>query len=360
MANLELIVGGKRYGGWKSIKVVRSIESISGSFSLEASDRWANQEIPWPIRPEDPCRVEIDGAVVIDGWVEKPHLGLAAVQLSYAGRDRAAALVDCSAILKHWSFSGATVFDIAKKVCAPFGIPVSIQAGLILPKPTKKQVVNPGDTPFEIIHTAAKSAEVLVVSDGAGGIVITRAGARRVATPIVQGGNILLDADFESDSTERFYKYIVATQTSSESYFKSQADVESVTKVFATATDAGVRRKDRVLLIRPETGLTKVFAQRRADWEARVRAAKAETASAVVRGWHEPGGGLWPVNALVTLRVPRIGIDGEMLITEAEHSVGTEGQITHLKLVRPDAFTPEPQAVVSGAFAWPELKHGAK
>lgn len=358
MADLELIVQGRRYGGWKSIQVVRSIESISGKFSLEASDRWADQDIPWPIREEDPCRVEIDGEVVIDGYVEKRRQGLASLGLSYTGTDRSAALVQCSAILNHWSFSGATVLEVAKKVCAPFDIHVSLQAGLKLPKPDKKQVANPGDTPFEIMHTAAKSAEVLLVSDGRGGIVITRAGARRVATPLVQGGDILLDADVEYDATDRFHKYIVATQSSSESYFSSAADVESVTKIFATAIDSGVRRDNRVLLIRPETGLTKAYAQRRADWEARVRAARAETVSVVVLGWHEPGGSLWPVNALVTIRVPRIGINGEMLITEAEHTVDDQGQITKLKLVRPDAFTPEPNAVVGGTGAWKELKDG--
>lgn len=359
MSELELIVGGRRYGGWRSIRVTRSIESICGQFDVEAADRWADQEEPWPIVEEDPCRVEIDGEVVIDGYVDKrrPRLSGNALSLSYDGRDRAGALVDCSALLKQWSFKGATVLDIARKVCEPFAIPVSIQPGLTLPKAQKKQVVTPGDSPFEIMHVAAKAAEVLIVSDAKGGIVITRAGSKRAPTALVQGENVL-EAEIDYDATERFSRYIVATQTGGESYFTSAADVESVTKIFAEATDVGVRRKNRVLIIRPETGLTKEYARRRGDWEARVRAARAETATVTVIGWRQPGGELWPLNALVSVRIPRIGINGVMLISEVTHVLGSGGKKTALRLVRPDAFTPEPQAKVGSTGRWKEIADG--
>lgn len=355
MPSLELVVNGKRYGGWKNIRVTRSMESISGSFEVEAADRWADQEEPWPIVREDACRVEIDGETVIEGNVDKPHLRLGQ-PTSYSGRDRAAELVDCSALLKHWSFTGKSVVDIAKTVCEPFGIAVSVQAGLKLPKPQKKQVVTPGDSPFEIIHSAAKAAEVLAVSDGKGGIIITRAGARRAATPLVQGENVL-DADFELDASERFYRYIVVGQTGGASA-TTEGDVESVTKIYAEAIDQGVRRKERVLIIRSETGLNIADARRRADWEARVRAARSESASITVIGWRQPGGDLWPLNALVDVRVPRIGIDGQMLISENEFTQGDGGKKTRLRLVRSDAFTPEPQARVSGTTAWPKQLSG--
>lgn len=359
MPNLDLIVGGRRYGGWKSIRVTRSIESISGSFDVQAADRWADQEIPWPIAPEDPCRVEIDGEVVIDGTVEKRRNKLGG-DVSYSGYDRSQALVACSALLKQWSFTGANVLDIARKVCDPFGIPVSVQPGLrVPPKPPRKQVVTPGDTPFEIMHTAAKAAEVLIVSDGKGGIVITRAGASRAPTALVQGENVF-DAEWEYDGADRFHKYIVATQIAGESYFATAGDVESVTKVFAQATDVGVRRTERALIIRPETGLTTEYARRRADWEARVRAAKAASGTVTVLGWRQPSGELWPLNALVSVRIPRIGVDGDLLISEVTHSLGDGGKKTELRLVRPDAFAPEPTATVGPSGAWPELAHGAK
>lgn len=353
MSDLSLLVNGIRYGGWKSVRVTRSIESISGSFELEASDRWGGQDVPWPIMEEDACRVEIDGAVVIDGFIDKRSIALSADArtLSYSGRDGAGILVDCSIDLDKWTFRNASVFDIAKKVAEPFGIAVSMQSGLVLPKPQAKIVVSPGDAAFEVIANAARSAGVLLVSDGAGGILITRAGTSR-ATSLVQGQNIK-SASVDYDASPRFRRYEVRTQTRGTDGASGDA-----TRISGYAVDEGVRRVDRILLVRTETGVTADYAQRRADWEARNRAARAETVTIGVLGWKQPNGLLWPINALCRVSALAIGVDGDMLISQVEHSISDGGEVTKLSLVRPDAFTPEPTAVVkdpSGSGGWKEL-----
>lgn len=353
MSNLTLLVNGVRYAGWKSVRVTRSIESISGSFELEASDRWGGQDVPWPIMEEDACRVEIDGTVVVDGFVDKRTISLSADArtLSYSGRDGAAVLVDCSIDLDKWTFRNASVFDIAKKVAEPFGIAVSMQPGLVLPKPQPKIVVSPGDMAFDVIANAARSAGVLVVSDGAGGIILTRTGTARAAA-LVQGANIL-SASVDYDAAPRYRRYAVVTQVAGTDEASGGA-----TRIRGYATDNGVRRVDRLLLVRAETGTTADYAQRRADWEARNRAARAETVTVGVLGWKQPNGQLWPINALCRVSALAIGVDGDMLISQVEHSISDAGEVTQLRLVRPDAFTPEPTAVVkdpSGPGGWKEL-----
>ena len=53
--NVELVVEGFPYSGWKSIRITQSIESIAGSFAVEANDRWGDLDAlgnladPWPI-----------------------------------------------------------------------------------------------------------------------------------------------------------------------------------------------------------------------------------------------------------------------------------------------------------------------
>jgi prophage tail gpP-like protein len=355
MAELILLVGGRRYGGWKSVRVVRSIESLAGSFDLQVSDRWGGQDGPWPIAEEDACRVEIDGTPVIDGFVDRRSIALSSTSrsLSYSGRDRAAALVDSSALLEHWTFRNATILDVARKVAEPFSIKVSLQAGVVLPKPQRKLVVHPGESAYDAIRRAAAASGVLVVSDGAGGIVITRAGTDRVATPLVEGQNVLA-ASVDYDATERFSLYVFVTQVAGTDNAAGPA-----TRIRAEASDVGIRRTDRVLLIRPEAGVTTDYARQRADWEARIRAARAETVSITVLGWTQPRGGLWPLNARVKVKVPGIGVAGEMLIAQVEHSLSDAGETTQFRLVRPDAFTPEPAAVVSKTGAWKELAGGA-
>lgn len=363
MSELTLVVGGFRYAGWKSIRVTRSIESIAGSFSLDVSDRWDGDEAPWTIVEEDPCRVEIDGIVVIDGYIDKRSLSLSATQraLSYSGRDRAGALVDCSAIVdagsvskKKWTFYNVDLVEVATAIAKPFGIPVSVQAGLgsVLAK-NKKVVLSPGDTCFEVISRIAAAAGVLVVSDAAGGIVITRAGTTRAA-PLIQGQNIL-SASVEYDASDRFYRYLLSTQIPG----TDEASGDT-TRVQAEAIDKGVRRPERVILIRPEKGYNTADSRRRADWEARIRAARAEKVTVSVQGWRQPSGALWPINTLTRVVAPSIGVDGDLLISQVEYSVGDGGQVTQLGLVRPDAFTPEPTATVKPADgAWKELAKGA-
>ncbi len=358
MSDLALFVNGARYGGWKSVRVTRSIESLAGSFDLDVSDRWAGQEEPWPIIEEDACRVEIDGVMVLDGYVDRRRPALAGMSrtLSFSGRDRAAALVDCSAILNKWTFRNASVLDMATKLAEPFGIVISLQPGILAPKPEKKIVVNPGDSPYQAIQRAAAASGYLLVSDGSGGAIFTRAGARRAATPLVQGQNVL-SAAVDYDATERFYRYVIVTQMAG-----TDAAAGEATRIRAEATDQGVRRTNRMLMIRPEAGLTTASARQRADWEARIRAAKAETVTVAVQGWQQPGGELWPLNAIVAVHVPAMGVDGDLLISELELSMGDGGQITQMKLVRPDAFIPEPKAVVGGkgtkGLEWKELAHG--
>jgi prophage tail gpP-like protein len=340
-----LIVNATRYRGWKSIRVTRSIESLAGSFALEANDRWkvdklTGEDAVWPILEEDECRVEIDGIAVIDGWIDKRSISATkdSRTLSYTGRDRAGALVDCSAILDGWTSKKVDVAAFAAKIAAPFGVRVSVQPGLHL-APVSKVVISPGDTALEAIRTAAGD-DVLFVSDGAGGIVITRSGTSR-ASSLVEGENIL-SASVDYDASDRYGTYVVTSQAAGADNVYGD-DVLTLTG----AGDGGVRRFHRVLIIQPDKGYGTADAQRRASWEAGIRAARAEAVTITVQGWQQPSGALWPINALTYVKAPRlVDVDGDMLISEVEYSISEGGRITQLRLVRPGAFTPEPKAVV--------------
>lgn len=349
------------YGGWKGIRITRSIESIAGSFNLRVSDRWGMDEQPWPIREEDRCVVTIDDEAVIDGFVDKRTLSLDAENsgLVVSGRDRAAALVDNSALAA--TFKRKSVLTIAQTLAEPFGVRVTLAPGLALPRPERKIAVNPGDTIFAVIQRAAKAAGVLLVSDGAGGLVITQSGTERVTTQLVQGENVKA-ASVEYDGSDRFHRYIYASQVPA-----TDEAAGNNTRTRGEAFDDNVRRTERVQWMRPEKGLSRTDAQTRADWEARTRAAQSETVSITVRNWTQADGSLWPLNRLVFVEVPRIGVNGDMLISEIEHSLDDAGELTSLRLVRPDAFTPEPRTTGrpgrvrarGKGSRWKELEGGA-
>lgn len=338
--SVRLLVNGRAYEGWKSVRITRSIESIAGSFELEVSDRWAEQREPWAIAEEDECQVAIGDHVLVHGFVDRRAISIAATQrtLTYSGRDRAGALVDCSAILSRWSFRNLDPAAFATELCQPFGIAVRVQPGLRLER-IRKLVVHPGDSPFHALQRVTAAAGVLAVSDGAGGIELTRTGSSKAAA-LVLGQNIMAGS-VDYDGADRFRRYVVIASVSGD----DDADVERA-RIRAEALDLGVKRKDRVLMIRPEQGLSTERARIRGDWEARLRAARAETVSITVHGWTQPDGVPWPVNALCPVTAPALGVDGTLLISQVEYVLEAGGQLSLLRLVRPDAFAPEPQPVV--------------
>lgn len=360
---IQLKVGGFDFEGFKSIKVTRSIESIAGQFALEVSDRWNGDDAPWTILEEDECQVLLNGRVVIDGYIDKrnPAMSENSRSLSYTGRDRAAALVDNYVLLSKWTHYGVRFADFATKLAEPFGVKVSMQAGLVIP-PIAKVSITPGDKVHEVLARLASDLGVLLVSDGAGGVVITRTGTSR-ATPLIEGEN-LKAASIDYDSTDRYHRYVMAAQPAATD--EASGDV---TRVMAEAIDLGVRRTERVMLMVPDKGYNQADAKRRVDWEARIRAAKAETVNAGVQGWLQPDGTIWPLNALTRVQSPGVGVDGDLVISQIDHTVDDKGgSLTQFRLLRPDAFTPEPKATVkssvktgaSGFKGWPELKNGGR
>lgn len=380
--DVVLVVNGKKYGGWKSVRITRSIESMAGSFSLEASDRWDGQVDPWPIANEDACRVEIsnpDGtsSVMIDGFVDVTEIDASESSrgLQYNGKDAASAFVECSAAnqgasvtakvggggdldpTKHgkdavkWTYTNIDFVAFVRAIAHQFGLGVSVQPGLTFPR-ASKLVVSPGETGFETVKRVAEQVGALLVSDGAGGILITRAGTAR-AEGLIEGFNIKRIRR-RSDATARFRRYIISTQIPG----TDEVSGEEL-QIQAEATDVDVRRKNRVILIRPDKGYNTADAKKRADWEARIRAARSETITVTLQGWRQRSGALWPLNALATVSAPKLaGILGDMLISQVEFSIGSDGRETQLNLVRPDAFAPEPTATVSGEALWSELRTG--
>jgi prophage tail gpP-like protein len=369
VAKLALRVNGLEFAGWKEATVKRSVEAVASSFSLSVSDRWDGQTNPWPIMEEDECRLMIGAEQVITGYVDRRTISFdkEAHSLEVSGRDATGALVDCSAILRHvtggkgkWEFRNTSLFTLTQRLCEPFGIRVSIQPGLPLPDVLEKVTVDPGESAFEVLDRACRMAGILPVSDGAGGVMLSRVGAARTHTALIEGENILTGSA-EYDASKRFRKYIVRGQhAGTDEWFG-----EGAAGVSGEATDENVRRESRVLLVRPEQAAKGASIQKRAQWEAKVRAARSETVTVSVQGWQQSNGVLWPLNALVSVRSPSLGIDGELLISEITHKLSDNGgTVTEFDLKRPDAFIPEPVVTKhsteagKGGLGWKEIRKG--
>jgi prophage tail gpP-like protein len=337
---VSLVIGGIAYGGWEDISITRSIESLSGSFDIAVSERWPGQTVSRAIHPGDPCQVRIDGDTVITGYVDDVNASFDSEShtLQITGRDKAGDLVDCSAINRPGQWSGLRFESIVQELIAPFGLSVSVETDT--GEAFKKFNIQQGETAYETIERMAKMRALLVVSDGLGNLVITRAGNGKSATALVQGQNILA-ASSKNSMAERFSQYLCKGQDQGNDTHPASV----FTQPKGSAIDADVSRY-RPMLVMAEGKATSKICQDRAAWERSVRIGKALTATVTVAKWRQGDDGpLWQPNTKTIVNIPALKLVEQMLIAEVTYSLSTnEGSTTQLSLVRPAAYQLIPEA----------------
>lgn len=349
MDDLELLVNGRRYSGWTSIGVTRAVDASAGAFTVTLTERWesrqgdAAQIEPWPILPGDKCEVRLGGVPMVVGYVDIFRPGYSATDhtINIQGRDRTSDLIDCSAVHTPDEWRNLDLLAFARILAKPFGVNVSAEVDVGKPFPVCK--LQQGETAFEAIERHARQRKVLLMPDGAGGLLITRAGNRKAMVSLVQGENILA-ASGSIDHSQRFSSYLVKGQAS----YSAESDGEGEAHIEGAVKDSGVARYRPMLTI-AEAGGSTADALERATWEANSRIGKSATATIDVQGWRQrPGGPLWEPGLLVSVRSPWLRMNGVMIIRQVTYERGDSGTTSKLEIVSPQAFAPEPPGKKKG------------
>ena len=361
-----LTTGGVQYSGWTSLSITSSLEQLAQSFSMQMTDQWAGGKKPIPISKGDLVNVDYintTGVVtpVTTGYVDEPTLDYDSTRrtLGLTGRAITCDLVDCPAIKVGppvklpGPWKNATIIQIATDLLAPFlgnlqvGAPtisavygpnVSVQPGPIPGWVT----ISPGETVFQVLERLARRLGLLMTTNGAGNLVFDNVGLQVLQTTLVHGGlspNIL--KCHHSDSLmDRFSHYIVQSQEAGGGSAGDNASPQSHT-ASAVATDAQVPRY-RPTIIQDETGATGKALQARANWEASVRAARANRVVYIVDGW-EHSAGLWQPNYLVPVQDADAELQDNLLIATCTYTRSNDdGTHTELTLTPKGAYTPQP------------------
>lgn len=332
-SDITLRVENTIYGGWKAARIGLSMDAISGTFSLQVTDRWSEGTAPRPIRPGARCELAIGGETVIIGHVDaaRPRYDAKIRGATVTGRDAAGDLVDCSAVNQPDEWSDRKLEQIVEAICEPFGIPVS--AAVATGERFTKFKLQQGETAFSAIERLCRMRGVLAVSDGRGGVSLTRAGTARAAGALVNGpdGNVL-EAEGDFDHRERYSSYTVkGWRQGSDAAWGAEVGAQG------TAEDKAVARY-RPLLIKAEGQIDTATAAARARWQSTVRAGKARRAVYSVQGWTH-NSRLWRPNTLVAVRDSWLGIEGDMLIAAVrfrrDEQDGTRAEIS---VVHPKAY----------------------
>jgi prophage tail gpP-like protein len=330
-----LSVGGRNYGGWKEIEVVRSLDSLASAFSLTAAAREDGSGADFQFQAGAACTISIGGLLLITGWVDQvvPDYDDASHSVTISGRSRAADLIDCAAVATPGSWQNARIEAIAEELAKPFGIAVTVRADT--GPPLKKFALQQGESVQQAIERMLRYRGLLMTSTPAGDV--------EIFAPKQSGIDFALDpgrikrGQATHDVSNRFSDYIVKGQSSGD----DETNGAAASKLRAEATDPAVKRYRPTIIIGEEQSTVDAL-NARAKWEASVRAAQSQGAIYDLAGWYADGGRLFVPDMLCTVGDPRLFIDSPMLVSEVNHRKGGAGTVTQLTLVPPEAFSQLP------------------
>src|SRR4029453_1411845 len=205
-------IGGRDYVGWHAVTVHRGLEEASASFSCSVSERTTGMRLePWVLAPGAPCAILVDGELVITGYIDtySPRFDANSHSVEVRGRSRTADFVDGAAIVPGGQFKQLSLFEIAERLAAPFGLVVDALAAI--GGPLADVQIQQGESCYAVLERLCRMQGLLVCDGPGGNLTLTRVGSRRAVGALRQGENILA-ASAELDASQRFSQYVVKGQ----------------------------------------------------------------------------------------------------------------------------------------------------
>ncbi|EHK6258464.1 TPA: phage tail protein [Escherichia coli] len=337
MESVILTVDGKLWEGWTEMSISRSLKAIAGEFDLSVTTRWS-AAAPRVIREGQPCTVRLGADTVLTGYIDDfiPSYDADNVEIRVMGRDKTGDLVDCSVVHSSGKWKGVRLEQVAADVCRPFGITV------ITETPTGEAfasvVLEQGETGFELLDRLAKQRGVLLTSDGAGNLIITRASSVRAGVSLVLGKNILA-ARGRFSWRERNSQYIIKGTTSAGGKLWDSQPASMVGGRQYITEDPEINRYRPRILVN-EDSLTVGGASIRGEWYKARMLGESRTTEITVAGWREQGdsGPLWQTNRLVDIDDSIQNLKTTWLISGVTWTDGAQGRMTVLALVPPESL----------------------
>lgn len=367
---VALKVDGHVFTQWSSVEITRDLKDIAGSFRLGYVDSGrAAQALPSMIavppffeivREGMAFELALDGETVMKGWIDEVSLAWSDSQLTadVSGRDATGDLADCAALPNGPAeFRNLALLAIAGIVCKPFKI--SVTADVDVGAPFPRLASNVHETGLAFLEKASRQRSVLLVSDGVGGLLLTKGGSATAPAPLVVPGNVQSVSTrgswrrrfsdvFVKGSTDtvvhRAARVALLTpdmtppETGEPPAVQVQYDESETILISGHATDPEVTRwRPVVRAARTQSG--SASAQAQAEWALRVARGQSTDFTYTVLDWRAgAAGALWRPNAVVQVTDPYTDIDKPMLIAGVTYMLSEQGIMTRLRVVGRSAF----------------------
>ena len=325
MGEIIIKVNGYIFKDWNELTVRKELEAIAGNFEFNA----VQTSDSLSIGTGDKVEVFIDNTPLIHGYIDyiAPDLRSNDRSIQVVGRDNTCDLIDCTHSGSKREFTGnQSIVSIISELVKPFGIEVINQLGESPRIKTFK--IDPGETLFESIEKATRQLGIILQPSGDGKLLLTKI-TKDQKGPLLREGYDFLDCFATYNNEERFSDYILKAQDKNNKSFVTRAK------------DPGIKRY-RPLEIVSDIQLEKPEAQKKINWEANIRAARALDVSATVEGWtydSKP----WLPNKIYNINSPKLALyDSPLLLRSIDYYFDSGGTTTNLSFTRQDAYAPDP------------------
>jgi prophage tail gpP-like protein len=343
MPEVTLTTGGVTVGGWLSVSIQKSIDSLADDFTLEAANHRVSEgpggRMVSDLSSADEVVLAIDGQTVLTGYIDGHEIDFDAQRssLRLTGSSRVVDLVDASAERASGAWKQATLLDIASDLCLPLSITV-VDAEGVSGAPLKRFRIEKGESIYEAISRAAEMRGVIVTCNADGNLELIQASSTPTGITLERGVNVYAGGCSRTTrGRHSVYKFKGQTAASD-----NQSGLKAA-QLKGEVTDADVGRYRPLVVLSPKQKSSEDLGAR-AVWERNVRAGRSLRYRCSVEEWTASTGALWAPNMLVRVKDSWCGLDEDLLVVSVDFTLNNTERTTHLDLMPRVAYTPEPNA----------------
>jgi prophage tail gpP-like protein len=321
-----IVVGGRRWDDWTSVKVEHRFAEAYPLFTFSNVER----PVTVQFRPGDECAIYLAGLLAITGVITVRQVAYDAnnhaIQLMGKGVTFYAAR--SSIIDETGDFDGQTFEQVARKIIAPTGVGVQV-VGKLNDIPFERLSVEPGEKVWDCLERLARPKGVVMGSDPYGNFLLIGDHDADVDDQLVEGRNILscqCVASVEGVHSE----YLVRSQSPATDGHSGADASQQEAKVKGTA-----HRYSPLLTPAEQPVWTQAEMLDRARNESVWHEGAVLTAVITVQGWKRGRGGLWRAGSNVFVNSPMAILNQLMTIQSATFNQDAGGTTTTLECVPP-------------------------
>jgi prophage tail gpP-like protein len=346
------------YEGWTDISIKKSLENLSGSFSIGMTQLFntTNTINGFTIREGDKCLITIDEKPIINGYIDTLNINYSknSHSIQITGRDKTADLVDSSLMETADLNAPYTAKQLVENTLRKLGLQNDIKVidNINVGNYEENFDAGAGKNAWKQLDKYLQKKSIFATVNTDGNIVLFRGSFGQTNNSLfnlIQGGNVnnILRGSRSGDFSKRFNKISVLSQSQSLSsdgiFYEQGGDSFS-------AIDSKIRSSRQLELV-ANANLTSEECKNLADFQKNIRQARGSNYTYQVQGFKQTNGDLWLPNYEVFVQDEFFGLQDNFLIKSVVLSKNKDnGTTTNIELVDKLAYTlREPVAITKTA-----------